>query len=210
MLKIFIEFSIRIIFRTFKRILLIAFIIPLIMLLNRGVTYIEVYSVILLVLLSIFSSLKAKEIKENWKHFFVPLLGYDTWVSLYGYVLTILFANISMTISGVVYLALCFFDFYAIDISILVGIFIVTNSILFYYLIVLFISEFIQYEHLMILQKILVLIAIYIFISLKNIFGNNPSTYFYMPYLLIFVLVFNYVLIFILNEYLLKGISVFK
>lgn len=210
MLKIFIGFSIKIIFRTFKRIIVIALIIPLIMLLNRGITYIEVYSAILLVLLSIFSSLKAKEIKENWKHFFVPLSGNDIWVSLYVYVLTILFANILMVISGIVYLTLSFFDLYATDILILAGIFIVTNLILFYYLIVLFISEFIRYEHLITLQKILVLIAIYTFISLKNIFGNASPTYYFIPYLLIFVLFFNYVLVFILHEFLLRKRSVFK
>lgn len=209
MLKIFIDFSIKIIFRTFKRILLITFLILTILLYNN-VRYLEVYSVILLVLLSISSSLKAKEIKENWKHFFVPLMGYDKWVSLYGYVLTILFANIFMTISGVIYIALCIFGFYTIDIAILVGLFIVTNLILFYYLIVQFISEFIQYEHLIILQKILVLLAIYIFISLKNVLGESSSFYYYIPYLLILVLFFNYALVFILNEILLKKRSVFK
>lgn len=209
MLKIFIDFSIKIIFRTFKRILLITFLILTILLYNN-VRYLEVYSVILLVLLSISSSLKAKEIKENWKHFFVPLLGYDIWVSLYGYVLTILFANILMTISGASYIALCILGFYTLDIAILVGLFIVTNLILFYYLIVQFISEFIQYEHLIILQKILVLLAIYIFISLKNVLGESSSFYYYIPYLLILVLFFNYILVFILHEILLKKRSVFK
>lgn len=209
MLKIFIDFSIKIILRTFKRILLITFLILTILLYNN-VRYLEVYSVALLVLLSISSSLKAKEIKENWKHFFVPLLGYNKWVSLYGYVLTILFANIFMTISGVIYIALCIFGFYTIDIAILVGLFIVTNLILFYYLIVQFISEFIQYEHLIILQKILVLLAIYIFISLKNVLGESSSFYDYIPYLLILVLFFNYSLVFILHEILLKKRSVFK
>jgi hypothetical protein len=209
MLKLFNDFTIKIIFRTFKRILVITFLILAVLLYN-GVQYLEVYSVILLVLLSVFSSLKAKEIKENWKCFFVSLLGYDIWVSLYGYVLTILFANILMTISGMIYLALCIFGYHTIDIAIFVGLFKVTNLILFYYLIVQFISEFIKYEHLIILQKILVLLAIYLFISLKNVLGESSLFSYYIQYLLILVLFFNYALVFILHELLLKKRSVFK
>lgn len=210
MLKIIIEFLIKIIFRTFKRILVIAFILLLIMLSNRNVTILEIYTVILLVLLSIFSSLKAKDNKENWKHFFIPIAGYDRLISLYVYVLTILFANLLMIIFGITCIVLYYFNVYINDLSILVGMFVITNMLLFYYLSLLFISEFLQYEHLLILQKILVLLAIFIFISLKNTLGNDPFSFYYSSYLFLFVLLFNYIFIFVLHEVFIKRRSVFK
>jgi len=198
MLMIILKSLIKISFRSYKRILLIALFLLIVMLFYLEATLLEVYSIILLILLSLISALKAKEVGENWRQLIVANFGYVWFSSSYLYILLIVFANTIMISFGIFYSIFADIQNSINYFSFLYNLFLITNTILLYYLALLFISEFMKYEMLLILQKVLILAGVFVFLQLKSYLMESGTIINFISYLFFFEAFFNYLFIFIL------------